>query len=379
MFEYQKTNRYFAQITGGLEESGAQELEDCGASSARPAFRGIFFEADKATLYRINYTGRLITRVLAPLVKFQCHSTRYLYNKASQIDWSRLFTVNQTFAIFSNVANSRIRHSQYAGLKLKDAIVDYFRDHFQQRPNIEKTNPDIWISLHIENDWATISFDTSNGSLHRRGYRKESVEAPMQETVAAAIIRMSQWNGEKPLYDPMCGAGTLLTEAVMSYCQIPAGYLRKKFGFENLPDFDSNIWQTIKKEADKKIRSIQGNLVSGSDISKQAIDAANMNISTLPVNNHIRMNIMDFNEIENLEDIVIVCNPPYGIRLGDKRMIGGLYKKFGDFLKQRCKGSVAFIYFGDRKLIPLVGLKTAWKKPLSNGGLDGRLAKFEIY
>lgn len=379
MFEYQQTNRFFAQIAGGLEDLGVEELLQLEARNIKPMFRGIHFEADRAALYRINYCSRYLTRILAPLISFQCPHTETLYTRAKAINWNALFSVDQTFAIFANIAHSKITHSQYAALRLKDAIADYFREHFGKRPNIEKINPDVWINLHIENDEATISLDTSGGSLHRRGYRKETVEAPMQETVAAAIIRLTEWDGARPIYDPMCGSGTLLSEALMKFCRIPAGYLRQRFGFERLPDFDSAIWQTVKQEANGKIRSLPDGLISGNDISSKAVEAARINFRNLPDGDKINLSVMNFLDIENITDCIIVCNPPYGIRLGDKTNLGQFYKSLGDFLKQRCQGSMAFIYFGNRELLKYIGLKPSWKKPLENGGLDGRLAKFEIY
>jgi putative N6-adenine-specific DNA methylase len=379
MYEYQITKTYFAQISAGMEELGAAELKKLGCENIRPEHRGIYFEADKEILYRINYQSRLVSRILAPLNKFFCHQTRYLYKKGKEIDWTNLFKNNQTFAIFANVSNSKITHSQYAAQVLKDAIVDLFREKTGKRPSVDKIKPDVWINLHIESDFATISWDTSGGSLHRRGYRTESVEAPMQETLAAAIIRLSGWEGSQPMYDPFCGSGTLLSEALMSYCRIPGNFLRKRFGFEFLPDFENTQWERVKKETLKQKRELEKGIISGSDISTDSINAAKKNLKNLPGGENVILSKQNFQDIDKLEDTIIVCNPPYGIRMGDKRRVGEKLKSFGDFLKHNCQGSTAYVYFGDRKLIPKIGLKPAWRKPLRNGGLDGRLAKFEIY
>ena len=301
------------------------------------------------------------------------------YNRASKVEWTSLFKLDQTFAIFANVANSRITHSQYAALCLKDAIVDSFQSQLGKRPSVAKQNPDIWFNLHVENDHAVISLDTSGGSLHRRGYRQQSVEAPMQETLAAAIIRLAEWHGERPLYDPMCGSGTLLSETLLHHCRIPAGYLRQKFGFEFLPDFDRALWQSIKKEVIETIVDLPEGLLTGSDIADEAVRASQTNLRCLPHGERIRITRTDFRSIPNLENTTIVCNPPYGIRMGKDENLGEFYKALGDFLKQKCQGSTAYIYFGDRKLIPNIGLRPAWRKPLKNGNLDGRLARFDIY
>ncbi|MBU0730049.1 MAG: class I SAM-dependent RNA methyltransferase [Proteobacteria bacterium] len=379
MFNYEKTDRFFAQIANGLEELGAEELASLGALNVTPVFRGIVFEGDRNTLYRVNYQSRLCSRILAPLLTFDCHSTKYLYQTAIKIDWPAILKLEQTFAISAHCESSAITHSQYASLCLKDAIVDQFRELHGSRPNVEKINPDVSIHLHIGNNKATISLDTSGGSLHRRGYRQESVEAPMQETLAAAIVAESKWNGQQPLLDPMCGSGTLLAEALMKFCRIPAGYFRERFGFENMPDFDEKIWDAVTKEADENIQPLPQGLIQGSDISKIAIDSARANLNLLPGGSDIELTKCRFQDIDKVENRVIITNPPYGIRLGQKEEAGQLIGDFGDFLKHKCKGSTAFLYFGDRALLKKIGLKTSFKKPMAAGKLDGVLAKYEMY
>lgn len=379
MFDYQYTNRYFAQMAGGLEEFGAGELEVLGAREIRAAFRGAYFTADRTELYRINYCARFIMRILAPLVTFQCHSDRYLYNKAREIPWPALFGPDQTIAVSANVVHSNISHSQYAALRLKDAIVDRFREEGLERPDIDRIEPDIRFNLYLERNRATISLDTSGESLHRRGYRHRTVEAPMQETLAAVIIHLSGWDGSKPLHDPMCGSGTLLAEALMYYCRIPSGYLKESFGFQFLPDFDRDRWLQIRRESDDRIRPIPGGLLSGSDLHPEALSAARANLALLPHGEAVDLQVKDFQDIEGLENRIIVCNPPYGIRLGNPKEAESLYRDFGDFLKRKCVGSTAYVYFGNREMISRIGLRPAFKKPLSNGGLDGRLVKFDMY
>jgi putative N6-adenine-specific DNA methylase len=379
MYLYQKTNRYFAQISDTMEDLGVKELKELGAEDVKPSFRGVFFNADKETLYKINYCSRFITRVLAPIITFDCHSTNYLYKTARKIDWTSIFSLNNTFAIFSAVSNSSIRHSQYASLCLKDAIVDSFRDMYGERPNVEPHYPDVWINLHIRNNKATISIETSGGSLHRRGYRKDSLEAPMQETLAAAIVELSGWAGSQKLYDPMCGSGTLICESIIKYSKIPTAYFRNKFGFEFLPDFDSKVWMSVKNKIDRQIKPLKPNLIYGSDISNKAIKIAKLNTKTFKDGNQVSYRTIDFRDIDSIEDSIIITNPPYGLRLGDRDKVGILIKEFGDFLKQKCKGSTAYIYFGNRELIKKIGLRSAFKIPLKNGGLDGRLVKFELY
>ena len=379
MYAYQEHRQYFAQIAQGLEESGAEELKPLGASDIRLSYRGLYFEADPAALYRINYQSRLITRVLAPITAFPCHATDYLYRKAKAIAWKDFFGVDHTLAVFANLSNSKLRHSQYAALCLKDAIVDYFREDCGRRPNVARIDPDVWINLFIENNHAVISIDTSGGSLHRRGYRQEGVEAPMQETVAAAVMRWTGWDGAQPLYDPMCGSGTLLSEALMHYCRIPAGRLRQKFGFERLPDYEPRLWRSVRESEDRRIRPLPEGLIAGSDIAAEAVAVCRANNRQLPHGERVHVDQRDFRRLEELGHRVIVCNPPYGIRLTGEADLGDFYREFGDFLKQRCQGSTAYVYFGNREMLKHIGLKPSWKRPLKNGGLDGRLARFELY
>ncbi len=379
MFSYQMTNRYFALVAEGAKEIATIELIELGATDVKSAPRGLLFFADQKSLYRINYKSKLCTRICAPLLTFDCHSTKYLHKTAIKLPWQELLTTDQTFAIKATLANSRIKHSQYAALCLKDAIVDHFRTATGERPSIDRQNPDLWLDLYIGGNKATISIDTAGGSLHRRGYRIDSVTAPMQETLAAAVIRLSEWDGERPLFDPMCGSGTLLSEALIAYCKIPASVLRKRFGFEGLPDFDKSIWHQVKSEEKQLIRTLPKGLIGGCDISARSQKAAIGNLKNLPGGSSVHIARKSFQDIESLNDTTIICNPPYGIRLNKEQEAKDLIEEFGNFLKRRCTGSTAFIFLGKKELLKSVGLRPSWKKPLKSGGLDGVLAKYDMY
>jgi putative N6-adenine-specific DNA methylase len=379
MYEYQKDNRYFAQIADGIKELGADELRELGARDISPEYGGLYFYADKETLYRINYSARLASRILAPLVSFRCRSSDELYKKTREINWTDFISVDGTFAVFSNVSDSVINNSHFASLRLKDGVVDSFREILGKRPDVDSRDPDVWLNLYIRNDEAVISVDTSGGSLHRRGYRKESLDAPMQETVAAAIIRLTQWDGSVPFHDPLCGSGTIICEALMHYCRIPSGFLRKRYGFEFLPDYEKRLWIKTKKDIVRQFRELPDGCISGSDVSSEAVKTAGANIRMLPQGDKIKLNVCDFRESEGLQNGVIVTNPPYGVRMGKGQTLDLFYMELGDFLKQKCKGSAAYVYFGEREFIKKIGLKPAWKKPLKTGGLDGRLVKYELF
>jgi putative N6-adenine-specific DNA methylase len=379
MYDYQSNNRYFAQVADDLKEIAEKELLELGAGETSKTFRGIYFYAEKKDLYKINYCSLLASRVLAPVVNFKCHSDRYLYKQAMQISWEDFLDTSRTFAVFATVSNSAIRHSKFAALRLKDAIADYFMSLKGKRPWVDTKDPDVWFNLHIENNKAVISVDTSGGSLHRRGYRVKSVEAPMIETLAAAIINYSEWNLQKPLYDPFCGSGTLLCEAFLKVSGTPPGILRKRFGFENLPDYNRAVWENIRINCEDKIADIPGGIITGSDIAKKSVEASRQNCAVIDKKGSIRIKKKDVFDIDQIKNSLIICNPPYGVRIKDTPSLEAFYKKLGDFLKNKCNESSAFIYFGDRKYIKNIGLKPSWKKPLNNGGLDGRLVRFDLY
>jgi putative N6-adenine-specific DNA methylase len=381
-WQFQETGRFFAQTQKELESLARQELEELGAVRCDESYCGVYFSAQPADLYRINYCARLVHRVLAPLFSFRCHSDKVLYQKARQLPWEKLFSIHHTFAVSANVSNSKISHSKFAALRLKDAVADRFRDKFSKRPDVDAGQPDLRLNLSIRNNKAVISLDTSGESLHRRGYRVEPVAAPMQESLAAAILRISQWDGETPLIDPMCGSGTLLAEALMKYCRIPSGFKRnwrKGYGFVHLPGFDERLWKKIKKEADSHIRPCPGGLISGGDIDAHAVDAARRNLNRVPGGDTVSIRRLDFRDIGETTGRTLVTNPPYGHRIGEKEQLFTLYRQLGDALKQQCKHSTAWILCGDKELTKHIGLKISRRIPLFNGPIESRLVKIEVY
>jgi putative N6-adenine-specific DNA methylase len=378
VFQYQKWNGYFAQLARGVEDLCADELAELGATKTKSTFKGVYFEADKKTLYRINYQSRIASRILAPLLTFQCHSTKYLYRTAKTIQWSEVLSSHDTFAVSATVSQSKITHSKYAALCVKDAIADYFTEAYGKRPDVETARPDVQVNVHIQNNKAVISLDTSGDALHKRGYRVQTLEAPMRETLAAAIIRVTGWDGRTPLCDPMCGSGTFVSEALMHACRIPSGFLRTRFGFERLPDFEPDLWKRLKEGEDRRIRAIPRGILFGSDLSEEAVNISRKNCENLPGNEAVTWKIAP---IENIRfpGGIIVCNPPYGIRLGDRKQAADLYRKMGDAFKHRCGGSTVFIYVGDPALIRQFGMKPSMKRPITNGPIEGRLCRFEIF
>ncbi len=378
-YVYEKDSQYFAQVSESVKEMAINEVKELGGHGLRPVFRGIWFRASKEDFYRITYHARMLSRVLAPLATFKCIEKDDLYKAAKKIRWEEFLTTEQTFSIMANVSESDITHSNFAGLRVKDAIADYFRDRSNKRPSVDSKNPWITINLHLHQNVATLSVDASGGPLHKRGYREESVSAPMQETIAAAIVSLSEWDGSKPLYDPMCGSGTLLCEALMRYCRIPAQIFRTEFGFERLPDFSSSLWERVKTSANENIRPLPEKLMAGSDISEQSVNAVKTNLMGLHFGGNVHIDLMDFKEIPSIENSVIITNPPYGIRMGKDQDMNQFYIDLGTFLKEKCRNCTAYVYFGEPKFIKKVPLSPSWKRPLKIGGLDGKLAKYELY
>ena len=379
MFRYQEDPCYFAQVGGGVEEIAAEEFRELGAQDVKPSVRGVQFRADPHTLYTLVYSTRLAQRVIAPLLKFKCHNPDYLYRKVLEVDWQPFLRPGQTFAIVANVSHSKLRDSRYVIQRVKDAVCDRLRTDTGTRPNIDTANPDLWLNIHASHDWVSVGVDLAGGSLHKRGYRRESVDAPMQETVAATMIAMSEWDGSRPLHDPMCGSGTILAEALIRGTGLPAQTLRSQFGFMQLPDFDIVAWKQVKKGLDSARRLVDAGLVSGGDIDPSAVAASRANLRRLPGGDRVTVTRRDFRTIEGLSDTVIVVNPPYGIRLQKGTDLAAFYKELGDWLKFKCPGCEAYVYFGETELMKRIGLRPAWKRPLRNGGLDGRLAKYELY
>lgn len=378
-YEYQAKGSYFAIVAGSLERHAAEELSELGAEVGREVPRGLYFNCGRETLYRVIYTSRLIQRVLAPLASFACPDEKLLYRKARDlIDWTGLFPVDTSFGIQANVSSSRIRHSLYAGQVLKDAVCDSFRDKTGQRPDFDTKGAPVNFNLHLHADRATISLDLTGTSMHKRGYRRSAGAAPLQETLAAAVIKLSGWNGGRKMLDPMCGSGTILAEALMTFCRVPAGFLRRDIGWQFLPDKDPDAFARIKKEEDAGIRALPDGLICGSDMNAGNVKIARDNLSLLPGGDKVRLETARFQDLEPEKGRCVISNPPYGVRLEDSHSANMLYNELGDFLKQKCPDSESYILCGDKTLVPQLRLRAHWKKNLKNADLEVVLAKIVV-
>ncbi|HIK33420.1 MAG TPA: RNA methyltransferase [Oscillatoriales cyanobacterium M59_W2019_021] len=373
-------NRYFATVARGLETIAAKELENLGATQVTPDFTGVHFEGDRSLLYRVNLWARTIFRVLVPIAEFPCRDADALYRGVQNIEWSDYLSPEQTLAVRCTGGNSKLNHTHYSALQVKNAIVDQQRRQFGKRSSVDSREPDLQINAHIYGDQCILSLDSSGDSLHRRGYRPAMGIAPLKETLAAALLELAEYDPNLPFVDPMCGSGTLPLEASLKALKIAPGLFRDQFAFMNWQDFDRSLWRQLCQEA------LEGQLdelpapIWGSDRERAAIDLATTNASNCGVADFIQLKQMDFSQLEAPGDRgILICNPPYGERLGNTEELGGLYKQLGDTFKQRFKGWTAFILTGNKELAKRVGLRASRRFPVENGAIACTLLKYELY
>ena len=376
---YQQHNQFFSQHAFGSEIPAKNELIELGAENIKDGYLGYYFQINKNELYRLVYKNRISTRILAPISSFDCHSEKYLYKMAQKINWNDFLTVSKTFSIVSNVSNSKIKNSRYASYILKDAIVDQFNKNEKKRPDVNRYFPDLLLNLYIHENKARISIDLGGGSLHKRGYRKSTTSAPIKENLAASIIDLTEWDKRTPIYDPFCGSGTLLIEAAIKFTETPASLLRSKFGFLRLPEFNATTWNQTKSNINQNISSLPNNLINGSDIDDKTILKAKDNVSSYKNFSSINLKTKNFEDIEAINNSLIITNPPYGIRQNTIQEAELILTKFGDFLKQRCVGTTAFVFFGNKEIMKKIGLKPDKKIPINTGKLPGILCRYPIY
>ena len=373
-------NHYFATVARSLESIAAAEIESLGAKEVRPDFTGVHFVGDKATLYRVNLWARTIFRVLVPLREFYCPNSNILYQEVQKIFWGEYIQSHQTLAVNCTGSNQKLNHTHYTALQVKNAIVDQQRRESGQRSTIDAKNPDVLVNVHIKQDRCILSLDSSGASLHRRGYRQAMGSAPLKETLAAALLDMAQWDASLPFLDPLCGSGTLPLEAGLKALNIAPGLFRQKFGFESFPDFDPQLWHMMLTEAKNSRRQKLKAPIWGSDRDADVLTQAYGNAVRCGIEHQIQFTQTELASVEAPADSgMIICNPPYGERLGEAQELGALYKTLGDIFKQRFKGWTAFILTGNKELAKKVGLKASRRIPVYNGAIPCTLLKYELY
>lgn len=367
-----------AKTFHGLEEILAAEIRSFGGENIEIGKRAVIFSGDKKLLYRVNYESRLTLNVLVPVFAFDAKSIDDLYSGIQRIDWSKFMDLQTTFSIQSTIHSEIFNHSRFVVLKVKDAIVDQFREKLNERPSINTDDPDIKINIHINDQEVIVSLDASGEPLYKRGYRKRVGEAHINEVLAAGLIQLSGWDKKSPFLDPMCGSGTILCEAAMLATNTPAGLYRRNFGFQKWKDFESEIWNKIKADADKKCITSDA-AITGFDIDSKNVDIARLNTAFLK--NKIQVSIIkaDFIKMKPpYSSGMIIMNPPYGERLHNQT-IPELYAEIGTTLKHRYAGFSAWIISSNFEALKNIGLKTSRKIPVFNGPLECRFQRFDLY
>lgn len=368
-------NELFVTCIPGLEPLLLKEMDSLGIKSKK-GFSGVYVPKSMDAVYKINYCSRIASRVLYPLAQFPCKNKEDLYHFAKKIHWDKYLKLTQTFAIDANVVHHpNFRNSLFAALIVKDAICDQFRDRFGERPNVEKADPNVQVNLFIDRGYATISLDTSGPPLYKRGWREKTTAAPLQESLAAALLMFSGYTGEETFCDPLCGSGTLLIEAAMMATHTPAGFYRNFWGFFNMPEYSLNEWKAVKAAADAKRIPLEKGKIFGSDKDTVAVSASRAHVRNMGLADEIKVVVQEVHNLHCAKPAtLVICNPPYGKRLDTSV---GTYRDLADFLKTRCSSSVrGFVLAPSYDWIQAMQMKVNRKIPLSNGGLD--ITLFEL-
>lgn len=374
----EQPHTYIAKTVFGLEEVLAAELTELGATDVLAITRAVSFKADKEVLYKANLWCRTAIRILKPLVTFKVNSSDDLYAGVYKMSWPDIFSIKQTFMVNAVVNHEEITHSHYASLRVKDAIVDRFRKEQEDRPSIDTEDPDFRIHVHIYKDECTVLLDSSGDALYKRGYRLSATEAPMNEVLAAGLIKLSGWDVHKPLHDPMCGSGTFLIEAGLMACNIAPSLHRQKFGFQMWAHYDEALFKQIKQEALDSRRSMSAT-ITGADISPVAVSKARRNIDAAGLPDIIDLKVASFFDDEPaVEGGMLLMNPPYGEKIQSDDILG-LYKEIGDTLKKKYAGFQAWVISSNMQALKNVGLRPSRNIKVFNGALECKFCKFDMY
>ncbi len=375
-----KKEEFVATTLFGLEEVLAEELSNLGAENITLGSRAVYFEGDRAVLYKANLYCRTAIKVLKPIVEFDCPDEDALYEEIAATNWEKYMSVEDTFSIDGVVFSSTMNHSKYVALKTKDAICDQFRSKYDKRPNVDTVNPDLRLHVRISKDVCTVSINSSGESLHKRGYRpKTEMEAPISEVLAAGLILLSGWDKRTPFIDPMCGSGTFLVEAGLIAKNIPPGIFRKQFAFEKWRDFDRKLWTDIVDESYTKRHHRLNTLIIGSDISKEAVEVARESLENAKLGHEIAVECIPFDQyIPPTGGGTVFFNPPYGERLQEND-VNELYTSIGNRLKSKFPGYVAWLITSNPEAAKNIGLHPSKKFTVYNGALECRFMKFELY
>ena len=370
--------KMIAKTFFGFEEILAKELQQLGAQDIEQGTRMVSFKGDKGFMYKANLSLRTAIKILKPIYYFRANNDANLYKGIQNMDWSKYLNSNQTFVIDTTIHSDNFKHSQFVSQKCKDAIVDQFRERTGQRPSVDKDFPDLRINIHIDKDQCSVALDTSGNSLHQRGYKTATNIAPINEVLAAGMLLLSGWDGKSDFMDPMCGSGTILAEAAMIACNIPANINRKEFAFEKWNDWDNDLFDQIIDALMKRTREFH-HTIKGFDKAPSAVEKAKANIKNANLEDYVTIELANFFESkkENQGPLQMVFNPPYGERL-DIQM-ERFYRELGDTLKLNYPNTNAWFITANLDALKFVGLKPSRKIKLFNGSLEARFVKYEMY
>ena len=367
-----------AKTLFGLEDLLAKELKQLGAQDVESGSRMVQFRGDLALMYKANLACRTAIKILKPIQTFSVQNEQALYDAIYQIDWSKYLQPDQTLAIDATVFSEVFTHSKYIALKSKDAIVDQFRNRTGTRPSVNVDSPDLRINIHINRNECTVSLDSSGTSLHQRGYKTSATIAPLNEVLAAGLLMLAGWEGQCDFLDPMCGSGTILTEAAMIACNIPANAYRPEFAFERWPDYDNALFESTLDELMQQARPC-AYTITGYDIDVTAIRKAEENAKRANLNHTIQIHHDDFFDTHKVKEgpLFILFNPPYDERIGIHTET--FYESIGSTLKHHYPGTTAWMITANLEALKYVGLKPSQKIKMYNGALEARLVRYDMY
>ena len=372
-----------AKTFKGLEEVLAGELIELGANDVQIQRRAVSFTGDKRMLYTANFCLRTASRVLVPIATFKAKKTDDIYEQVKAIHWADYMTTKTTFQIDATVYSDLFRHSQFITYRVKDAIVDWWMEHGGVRPNVQLTNPDLYLNVHIAGDVVTLSLDSSGESLHKRGYRVANTQAPINEALAAGMLLLAGWKGQSDFYDPMCGSGTLLIEAALIARNIAPGIYRKGFAFEKWANFDAGLFEDVYND-DSRERDFN-HKIYGSDAGFYAVQAAIKNIQSANLQRDIEVKQIRVQELKagngkgKMDGALVMMNPPYGERLSQDKDVLRLYQDIGTALKHQFSGATAWIISSNEEALKCVGLRPAKRIRLVNGDLDCLFNQYVLF
>ena len=370
--------KIIAKTFQGLEEVLAKELINLGANNVEIGRRMVAFTGDKEMLYKANFCTRTAVKVLKPIKEFKAKDADEVYEEAKKIDWEKYMDVKSTFLVDSVIFSENFRHSKFVAYRVKDAIADYWREKSGgDRPNVVISNPDLRIHVHIAEDEVTIALDSSGESLHQRGYKTATVQAPLNEVLAAGLIMLTGWDGECDLIDPFCGSGTILIEAALIAQNVYPGVFRKEHAFEKWKDFDADLFDRIYND-DSQEREFD-HKIYGYDINRQVVQIATNNVLNAGVKDIVSVEQRDFYEFEQpLDKAIMITNPPYGDRITTDDIFD-LYETIGKNLKRNFVGNDAWIISHHEELFDKIGFRPSTKYALFNGSLECEFRKYQIF